>query len=135
MNLSDEIGWSPLTTAIYFRKIELVSLLIEEGADVNKKNEDGWLPINLVVGNEAKDILKLLIESGADLNLSDKTRCTPLTFSIYGRKMEIISMLIEKYPNKLGRIAPVILWFADRFKKELIFKTAYVLSLLQKYWV
>ena len=41
----------------------------------------------------------------------------------------------KKYPNKLGRIAPVILWFADRFEKELIFKTAYVLSLLQKDWV
>ena len=23
----------------------------------------------------------------------------------------------EKYPNKLGRIAPVIFWFADRFEK------------------
>ena len=41
----------------------------------------------------------------------------------------------KKYPNKLGRIAPVIFWFADRFEKELIFKTAYVLSLLQKHWV
>ena len=41
----------------------------------------------------------------------------------------------QKYPNKLGRIAPVIFWFADRFEKELIFKTAYVLSLLQKDWV
>ena len=29
----------------------------------------------------------------------------------------------------------MILWFADRFKKELIFKTAYVLSLFQKDWV
>ena len=38
----------------------------------------------------------------------------------------------QKYPNKLGRIAPVIFWFADRFEKELMFKTAYVLSLLQK---
>ena len=42
----------------------------------------------------------------------------------------------KKYPNKLGRIAPVIFWFADRFEKELMFKTAYVLSLLQKdYWI
>ena len=42
---------------------------------------------------------------------------------------------MKKYPNKLGRIAAVFLWFADRFEKELIFKTAYVLSLLQKDWV
>jgi len=39
---------------------------------------------------------------------------------------------LKKYPNKLGRIAPEIFWFADRFEKELMLKTAYVLSLLQK---
>ena len=29
----------------------------------------------------------------------------------------------KKYPNKLGRIAPLIFWFADWSEKELIFKT------------
>ena len=31
--------------------------------------------------------------------------------------------LYKKYPNKLGRIAPLIFWFADWSEKELIIKT------------
>ena len=41
----------------------------------------------------------------------------------------------KKYPNKLGRIAPLNLWCGDWIEIWLNYKSIYVLSLLQKTWI
>ena len=78
------------------------------------------VPVPLRPTTLEKRHIQVLLEDLLEKFLADK------------RKRGSGILTFKKYPNKLGRIAPVIFWFADRFEKELMFKTAYVLSLLQK---
>ena len=51
------------------------------------------------------------------------------------RNQNIAKLCHKKYPNKLGRIAPMNLWYGDWLEMWLNNKSTYVLSLLQKTWI
>ena len=82
----------PLHLALLRQYGLTVERLVDEGADVNKRDGDGNTPLHLIVqviGGEYSDryfqyipILKLLIESGADINLKDRFNRTPLENAI-----------------------------------------------------
>jgi ankyrin repeat protein len=83
-------GFNSLSKAAVTSSLEIVTLLIEAGADVNFKNADGSFPLlfALVTGNLR--IVKLLIEAGADVNAKDKDGRTPLSLT---DNSEIIKIL------------------------------------------
>ena len=107
---------------MYSGNTEIMKLLIENGANVNLIDTAGETPLTYAIHCNNLEATNLLIENGANMNLIDGSGWLPLNVAIFAKK----------YPNKLGRIAPEIFWFADRFEKELMLKTAYVLFLLQK---
>jgi len=85
--------------------VEIVELLIENGADVNVKatNITGWTPIHQasqILRNDttAVDIIELLIENGADVNAKDAIGSTPLD---HAETMEIADLL-RKHGGKRG---------------------------------
>ena len=89
--------------------IEVVKLLIENGADVNQKNDiDGSTALVLACRSNYKDIAKLLISKKAEVNHKDRDGFTPLMWaSDYGNK-ELVELLIKhgakvNYKNKHGR--------------------------------
>jgi len=60
---------------------KIVSLLVEEGAQVNKLREDGQTVLHLAaeeMGNEiAQDTVRLLLKKGARLDIKDRDGCKP----------------------------------------------------------
>jgi ankyrin repeat protein len=46
-------------------RIEVVALLVAQGADVNAKNHHGQTPLDLAAENGHEDIVQLLKEHGA----------------------------------------------------------------------
>lgn len=42
----DDLGWTPLRHAAYFKEFEIVKLLVERGADIWQKDEDGLLCVH-----------------------------------------------------------------------------------------
>ena len=83
--------------------VEIVELLIENGADVNVKSTGitGWTPIHQASqilryednDTTAVDIIELLIENGADVNAKDRIGLTPLH---HAATMQIVKLLIAK---------------------------------------
>lgn len=59
------VGWTALHYAVINGDIELVSYLIQHGANVNKASADGLTPLYLAGLNENQEIVKLLKNAGA----------------------------------------------------------------------
>ena len=70
-------------------KIEIIKLLIENGADVNTRDEGGKMPLHFA---NKVEMAKLLIDNGADVNTRDEGGKMPLHFA---NKVEMAKLLID----------------------------------------
>jgi len=63
--------------------IETVRLLIEKGADVNKKNlgREGTTPLHIAAYNEDLEICKILIENNADITILNHNHQSAVDYS------------------------------------------------------
>ena len=59
-------GFSPLYIAIASEQPEIVSELIDAGADVNVRNNQGFSPLDISIASEQPEIVSELIAAGAD---------------------------------------------------------------------
>jgi len=59
-------------------KIEIIKILIENGANINLCDRDGYSPIYFASHNGNIEIIKILIENGANINLCDDNGYFPL---------------------------------------------------------
>lgn len=92
-------GWSPLHWATSSGQKEIVTLLLEKGADVNVRDENFWTPLHEAISNNDLKIASLLLEKGADVNVEDKNLWTPLHEAISNNDLKIASLLLEKGAN------------------------------------
>ena len=59
----DNSGWTPLVTAIYWRRVDVVKLLLDRGADISKVcSYESFTPLYFGIIGGHKRILKLLLE-------------------------------------------------------------------------
>ena len=88
----DGVGLTPLMTAAWCQNPATVKLLLERGADVNKKSFSGWtaLMVAAVTGN--KDIIEMLLERGADIGVVNTDGRTALTYAS-SRDAEVVEWL------------------------------------------
>ncbi len=84
-----------LMLAIDQRQIETISLLIKNGADVNKKVFEGWTPLMEAVDENHIDIIELLIENEVKINAKDDSGRTALFKAVDQTNLEIVSLLIK----------------------------------------
>jgi uncharacterized protein len=81
-------GWTALHEAVYHRHYHHVRLLIEQGADVNRKYFDGYPPICYAAqwDHDVEDI-RLLLDSGADFKATNNDGWTPMREAVFhGRR-------------------------------------------------
>ncbi|MBI3548732.1 MAG: ankyrin repeat domain-containing protein [Elusimicrobia bacterium] len=65
VNSSDDLGFSPLRTAILYKKPEALKVLLAAGADVHQAGPHGGNALN---DADELEIIKLLLAAGADTN-------------------------------------------------------------------
>ena len=58
--------------------VEIVRLLVEQGADVTAKDKSSSTPLHLASSFGSPEIVRLLIERGVDITAEDESRRTPL---------------------------------------------------------
>jgi ankyrin repeat protein len=74
----DRRGGSPLEAAIIKGREDVVGILLDFGADPNRKDEKGDTPLHLAAHLEHAGIYQRLVASGADENIKGGRGFTPL---------------------------------------------------------
>jgi ankyrin repeat protein len=96
INEKDFVGNLPLFSAISSGNVELVKLLLDNGADLNVQNKYGESPLHKACSGGHASIVKLLLEKGVGLNAQDKYGESPLHKACFSGYYNIVKLLLEK---------------------------------------
>ena len=69
--VDSDYGYTPLYLAAERGHIDIVKLLINNGANISEKSSDGETPLYWVAREGYVDIVKLLLSAGADPYIAD----------------------------------------------------------------
>ena len=98
INAKDIFGNTIWNYVISGGNIDIIRLLIENGADVNAKDGDGRTLLMIAAYNDDKniDIIRLFLDMGLDINAKDKDGETPLMRAAREGNIDIARLLVEK---------------------------------------
>eukprot|EP00397_Hematodinium_sp_SG-2012_P003037 GEMP01003045.1.p1 GENE.GEMP01003045.1~~GEMP01003045.1.p1 ORF type:complete len:881 (+),score=178.89 GEMP01003045.1:71-2713(+) len=100
--------FTPIMLAVEINNIDVVKMLIDAKADVNKGTRYGYSPLSLALRWHRVDIVTLLITSKVDVNLSfHNARFTPIMVAIKYDTMDLMQLLLDASasimtPDSLG---------------------------------
>ena len=95
-------GWPILTIAANYRKNDIVSLLLDNGADVNMKNINGDTALILAAYNEYLETLAALLRAGADTEVIGSDGESALMWSVEKGGLESVRLLLDNGANIVG---------------------------------
>ena len=95
VNARGEDGETPLHVAAAHGIPEIVTALIEAGADVNARATGGMTPLHVAALSEKPEIVTALSEAGADVNARMKAGETPLHLAAMRGTPEVVTALLE----------------------------------------
>jgi ankyrin repeat protein len=79
VNITNSDGETPLFVAVHEEHPEIVTYLIENGADVNHKStKDGWTVLHIACFLKNAEIVNILLDNNVDINVTSNTGATPL---------------------------------------------------------
>ncbi len=79
------IDMTPLAFAATKGRVDIVSFLIESGADVNGKNSFGQTALMFACMYGHKDVVEFLVEKGADIDVKDAGGLTAVMYAMSTR--------------------------------------------------
>lgn len=114
INVRDSYGETPLFHAVHSGNIELVSALIDCGANLDiASNDSTETPLICAIRKNYTDIALLLIRNGANVNLCDERHVSPLHFAVSSGDVKVVDELLKAKadPNALTRYGQTPFFF------------------------
>ncbi|XP_069699656.1 uncharacterized protein [Periplaneta americana] len=124
INMQDDMDNTALSYAIQHGHVQIVTLLIDRGADCNLRNKNDDSPLVLATRYRHVDIVKLLIQKGADVNARTKYGVSVIMAAAECGLVEVVCLLIDKGANINERNTygeSAILIAAKESEKDIIF--------------
>ena len=79
VNIQNSDGETPLFVAVHEEHPEIVTYLIDNGADVNHKStKDGWTVLHIACFLKNAEIVNILLDNNVDIEVTSNTGATPL---------------------------------------------------------
>ncbi|OUM60578.1 hypothetical protein PIROE2DRAFT_27429, partial [Piromyces sp. E2] len=86
-----------LSLACQYNNADMVSLLLEHGANVDFKDRNQWTPLHIACQNNNMMIMvQLLLENGASICEKGRDGNTPLHAASENNKPEIVKVLLDQ---------------------------------------
>ncbi|CAI5673779.1 unnamed protein product [Oreochromis niloticus] len=109
VNLSNQEGATPLMMAAVSGQLEVVQLMVEKNADIDKQDGvHGWTALMQATYHGNKDIVKYLLNQGADVNLRAKNGYTAFD----------LVMLLNDPDTELVRLLASVCMQVDKDKSK-----------------
>jgi|GEM_PF-2445749 len=107
INSRDKYGRTALSIAVGKRNLEMVKLLVENGADVNIFNRNKYTPLMTSCRNGSLSIVKYLIAHGSDYRIVNQFGESAAHIAYHYENFEIVQYLIDhgfdiNSPGKYG---------------------------------
>ena len=90
---------TPIQIAIDNDNIQILKVLLQNGANPNLYQQGYLCPLNRAIQLEKLEIITFLIEKGADVNQFDGKKLTPITWAIDIGNMEIMVQIQTYFPK------------------------------------
>jgi len=85
----------PLFAAVRGGNVEIVGLLLSEGANPNDTSRSGETPLFFAVRGENVEMIRLLLSKGANPNAVSASRTSVLSAAVQERKAKSVAVLLE----------------------------------------
>lgn len=90
----------PLIAALSVGDLDIVKLLLENGADINNQDSKGISVLHATIQAGNVEQVKLLVESGADITAKDRFSMNIYHYALYHPSIEMLNLLY-KYNKKI----------------------------------
>ena len=118
VNLCDHKGNSLIMLASYNGNFETTVMLVDFGAEVDKKNDRGQTPLAGVCFKGYIEIVKVLVKAGANIYENNGMGTTPIMFASMFGNSEIVKFLDEQNSGFKSKIYLGFSKFISIFKKK-----------------
>jgi ankyrin repeat protein len=86
---------TPLHVASREGFVELASILLKHGADIEARDKNDWNPLERAMHVRHTELTRVLLEHGANVNAQDKERRTPLYFASDWGQLAVAQVLLR----------------------------------------
>ncbi|KFY68180.1 hypothetical protein V496_01247 [Pseudogymnoascus sp. VKM F-4515 (FW-2607)] len=117
-----DTGWGPMHTVCHSTsspklKIEIIKLLLENGAEVNEvMGNECWTPLHAATAEGDIEVVRFLLENGARIDAEDGRCRTPLTIAIGLGYVAVVDLLLVQCGSNLriqrGGLETILLHYA-----------------------
>lgn len=96
VNAFDNKNKLPIVQAVFWNKFDILNILLEHGANVNKKDGRGESALTVAANKDTTEYLETLLKvDGIELDITNKFGSTPLVVAAMKKRLEAVSKLIE----------------------------------------
>jgi ankyrin repeat protein len=95
VNARDQDGRTPLHWACRGRKLEVVKLLVEKGADVNAEDSNKIVPLHSLASRNNAAAIAVLLDNGADVDARDYGNNTALHYAAMSNAADAVVILLK----------------------------------------